>query len=178
MTNHFSIKPHCFHGFILSILFSIVVLNQTNAQDEMTYQEDTTYLVGQVSRSELQTGNFGDLFINEYQAYKPNQEILTQLKKYIYDCQIVLVLGTWCHDSQQQVPRFYKLLDELHYNTSAITNICVDKNKNAEGTSVNTLNIERVPTFIFFKDDKEIGRIIETPNTSLEEDTYHILAIK
>ena len=35
--------------------------------------------------------------------------------------------------------------------------------------------IEYVPTFIFYREDKEIGRIIETPILSLEEDMLAIL---
>jgi hypothetical protein len=38
-----------------------------------------------------------------------------------------------------------------------------------------TLNIERVPTFIFLKNKVEAGRIIETPVTSLEQDMLNIL---
>jgi len=37
------------------------------------------------------------------------------------------------------------------------------------------LNILRVPTIIFYKNGREINRIIETPNKSLEADMLKIL---
>ena len=37
------------------------------------------------------------------------------------------------------------------------------------------LGIQRVPTFIIYKNNIESGRIIETPKTSLEQDLVNIL---
>ena len=54
--------------------------------------------------------------------------------------------------------------------------IAVNKNKKAEGTDVDILNIEKVPTIIFFKNGEELGRIIETPNESLEKDMLKIIS--
>ena len=53
--------------------------------------------------------------------------------------------------------------------------ICVDRDKKAEGTEVGDLNIEFVPTFIIYKNDEEVGRIIEEPKVTLEEDLKQIL---
>jgi hypothetical protein len=40
------------------------------------------------------------------------------------------------------------------------------------------LDIQRVPTFIFYKNNIEAGRIIENPETSLEQDMVKILTGK
>jgi ribosomal protein L30E len=37
------------------------------------------------------------------------------------------------------------------------------------------LKVERVPTFIFYRDGKEIGRIVENPQKSLVEDFLEII---
>ena len=179
MTKHLAFfKALRSNWLVLSIVLSLSAFNTLQAQNESSTPEPDDFLVGSVDCEALQKGDFGEHFLSEYQAYHPNQEIISQLRQSIYDCSIIVVLGTWCKDSQQQVPRFYKVLDELHYNTSTITNICVDKNKEAEGTSVNDLSIERVPTIIFYGKEKEIGRIIETPNSSLEEDAFQIVKTK
>jgi thiol-disulfide isomerase/thioredoxin len=83
---------------------------------------------------------------------------------------ITIVMGTWCSDSRREVPRFYKLFENLDFNIDDIKLINVDTKKEAEGTTVSELNIERVPTFIFKRGGEEIGRIIETPDESLEAD--------
>lgn len=167
--NYFLIIILFFSGFGFESLIG------QNENSQTIIKNEADFLVGSVNRSELQKGDFGIHFLREYQEYIPDQETQIQLRQLIYDCKIIIVLGTWCSDSQQQVPRFYKLLDELQYATQFVTNICVDKNKEAGDLSLDNLNIERVPTFIFYKDDKEIGRIIETPNESLERDTYSIV---
>ena len=38
------------------------------------------------------------------------------------------------------------------------------------------LDIQRTPTFIFFKNGVEIGRIVETPRDSLENDILKIVS--
>ena len=40
---------------------------------------------------------------------------------------------------------------------------------------VKDLKVERVPTFIFYKNNKEIGRIIENPKKDMAEDFLEIV---
>ncbi len=84
-------------------------------------------------------------------------------------------MGTWCSDSRREVPRFYKILDELNYPEEKVELINVDRNKVGIENSVDSLNIELVPTFIIYSKGEEIGRIIETPKESLEKDLAKIL---
>jgi thiol-disulfide isomerase/thioredoxin len=88
---------------------------------------------------------------------------------------ITLVMATWCGDSKEWVPRFYKILDELNFNYKNLTLISVDRDKKAAGTEVETLNIERDPTFIFYNKKTELGRIIEVPVDLLEKNMLKIL---
>jgi predicted DsbA family dithiol-disulfide isomerase len=41
---------------------------------------------------------------------------------------------------------------------------------------VEEMNVEKVPTFIFSRDGKEIGRIKENPKTGMIEDMLNIVA--
>lgn len=84
-------------------------------------------------------------------------------------------MATWCGDSRDWVPRFYKIMDELDFKSKNLTLICVDRDKKAPGTKVEELNIEKVPTFIFYRKKKELGRIIEVPGDLLEKDILKIL---
>ncbi|MCD4665461.1 MAG: hypothetical protein K8R68_09320 [Bacteroidales bacterium] len=136
---------------------------------------DDVQLVGKFERKAIQKGNFGNYFLKEYQNYHPEKDFLNNLESKIYDFSITIVLATWCHDSKEQVPRFFKILDMLDYDTRYIDIICVDKSKSAGEIDIATLNIERVPTFILYENDLEYGRIIETPNTTLEKDILNII---
>jgi thiol-disulfide isomerase/thioredoxin len=96
--------------------------------------------------------------------------------KDIDDLTITIVLGTWCSDSRREVPRFMKIIDLWGFPREKIRFIGVDINKIAPLEEYSGLDIERVPTFIFFEKKIEKGRIIEVPVTSLEQDTENILA--
>ena len=57
-----------------------------------------------------------------------------------------------------------------------LTMVGVDRTKkDAEGLTVKH-DILRVPTFVFFRGEKEIGRVVERATTTLEADIAAILA--
>lgn len=84
-------------------------------------------------------------------------------------------MGSWCGDSQEQVPRFLKIMDAIGFSENNITIYCVDRNKKTDKGETDNLKITLVPTFIFYKDGKEIGRIVETPKTTLEKEMLEII---
>ena len=92
-----------------------------------------------------------------------------------YMSDITVVMGTWCSDSQREVPRFLKIIEELGMDLNVINLICVDKSKQADVPELADLQIELVPTFIFYIDEDEVLRIVETHLESLEEDMAGIL---
>ncbi len=114
----------------------------------------------------------------EYPLYEPESAIITKLNLLITEKNATIVLGTWCGDSKLQVPRFLKLMDVLQVNEDDITFICVDGAKKAENGLIDNLSITNVPTFIVYQKNKELGRIIESPETSLENDLLLILEKK
>ena len=167
---------------IKSLIYSLVIaLNVNVCIAQITTSGDSTdqkseFLLGKISRSSLYHGDFRNYFMNEYAAYQPDSDLLKKLENVIYDAHISLIMATWCSDSQIQVPRFFKMLDLLDYNTNQVDLICVDHNKLAGNLDISLFSIEYVPTFIFFRNGNEVGRIIESPEISLEKDTYRILS--
>ncbi|WP_158795743.1 thioredoxin family protein [Pedobacter sp. L105] len=114
----------------------------------------------------------------EYPGYQPDQKAISHLKTLIKNKKITIVLGTWCGDSKLQLPRFYKVMDEAGAQDGQVTLICVDESKKAENGLIDHLNIDRIPVFIFTENDMEIGRITESPLSSLENDMVEILTKK
>lgn len=113
-----------------------------------------------------------------YRTYKIDPAILDRLKSLPFNKRITIVLGTWCGDSKLQTPHFLKIIDALGVNEGDTEIIGVDSTKKTEYGLLDKLNIERVPTFIFYEEDQEIGRIVESPQTTLEEDILAILLKK
>ncbi|MEK7671115.1 MAG: thioredoxin family protein, partial [Bacteroidota bacterium] len=88
----------------------------------------------------------------------------------------VVVLGTWCSDSKREVPRFLKIVDLSLIPPAQIQFYGVDRTKKSSDGVTDRYKIERVATFIFLKRGEEVGRIVESPKNSLEEDMLAILA--
>jgi len=88
-------------------------------------------------------------------------------------------MGTWCGDSQREVPKFYKVLEAANFpeNNLRIVGLNNVKEQYKQGPNGEEkgLNVHRVPTFIVYnKKGKEIGRIVEHPVESLEADLLNI----
>ncbi|MFH0893204.1 MAG: thioredoxin family protein [Bacteroidota bacterium] len=165
---------------LLILSFLLLMITQKNqAQNLNTVIQDAKdqkdVLSGLCDRSGLQCPLFNEFYAAEYSKYKPADSVMTVLKGLPKNYTITIVMGTWCGDSQEQVPRFYKILDEMGFPESSVTLICVDRTKTAGNLTTPEMKIEKVPTFIFYKDKTEIGRITETPVRTLEKDMMGIL---
>jgi hypothetical protein len=166
---------------LILVMFSLIsfgkaqLLNRTKI-DEQSQME---VLIGTCNREALKSDLFKVYFEPEYEKYTTDEAIITKLKKGLVNnnISITIVMGSWCGDSQEQVPRFYKVIDAIGFADSGITLICVDRTKKSDKGETDNLNIIRIPTFIIYKNGKEIGRIIETPKASLEKDLLEIISM-
>ncbi|MEW5674898.1 thioredoxin family protein [Flavobacterium enshiense] len=167
---------------ILSIVALTVAFANCCAQKKPIMTSETTtiqtndMLIGKHVKEELLKTPYSLWFNPNYDNYKPSIATLSELKKHTDDVTITVFLGTWCEDSQQKVPEFYKVLDAIDFDTEKVTLIMVDKSKTTPEKLENGLNIANVPTFIFHKDGKEIHRIVESYMESAEKDMLKILS--
>lgn len=109
-------------------------------------------------------------FLPEYRAYEPNDTLLKKINNYLTGKQLVLVLGTWCSDSQREVPRWMKVLNRAGYDVEYMKIVGVGRNKKTPLHIVNKYRITNVPTLIVYQNGKEVKRITESPNVSFEHD--------
>ena len=136
-------------------------------------------LIGECNRDAFTMEPFQEWYDFEYEEYTPEQTAVEKLEKYINDgLRIKVVMGSWCSDSQREVPRFYRIMDEAGITDKKVELISVNRDKVVPGMDISTLKIERVPTFIIYDGIKELGRIIETPAETLEKDLLMILSAK
>ena len=154
-------------SLIITLFLILAINNIAKSQNED--------LVGVFNSEKLTEAPYNSWYNTEYK-YIPNEQIIEKIKNLNSDFEIKIVLGTWCSDSQTQVPRFLKILDELDYSSTNFLLIGVDRQKKVDNFNIEKYNIEKVPTFIIFLGKVEIGRIIETPTKTLEEDLFDILS--
>ena len=132
-----------------------------------------TELLGDITREEILQSfpDWGEVMA----AYTPNEVSLEILRSISYPVEIEVVLGTWCPDSKRHVSEYFKVLDVLDNPNFFSTYIGIPRNKEARTPYIEGKNIQKVPTFIVRVDGQEIGRIIEIPAQSIEEDLLDIL---
>lgn len=135
--------------------------------------QDDAPLIGEISFEQLL--DLPDWFGEELASYRPNMEYVNQIPQHMDDVSIVCVVGTWCSDSRREVPRMFRLMQITNISPETMRMIGVDRDMMSPGGENITLKVERVPTFIFYRDGEEIGRIIETPYASLEKDMLGII---
>lgn len=133
-------------------------------------------LLGVCNREGLKSDVFNSYYVEEYASYEPALAFTQKLKQIKPDWHVVVVLGTWCSDSQREVPRFFRIMDECGFPDSMVTMYGIGREKNAGEVDISSLEISLVPTFIFFRKGKEIGRIVESPIETLEKDMLVLLA--
>lgn len=161
---------------ILLLLFATNLYCQQYNNSTIDTVKNKKMLIGLCNREAFQDTAFKDWFDEQYNYYQPNYEVLDELEGKLQDVSITIVMGTWCSDSREQIPAFYKILDELNFPAERTTLICVDRKKKGLFNEVNQLNIELIPTIIFYRNGNEIGRIVETPQETLEKDVMYIIS--
>jgi len=111
-------------------------------------------------------------------GYSPQLDVVSRLQAVAEEVRVEIFLGTWCPDCRQHVSAYFKIMDMVRNPMIQTTYTGVPRDRAARGPYTEGKNIERLPTFIVFFRDQEIGRIIETPSKSVEEDFWEILKPK
>lgn len=140
--------------------------------------EPQKYPEGNVNVSVLFNSKNKGTFEPEFLSYKADVEAIKFIKKNSKDVRIKIVMGFWCEDSQIQVPRMLRVLKEAGWdldNEKQVKIYGVNENKWTGVEGFQAMNIVNVPTFIVYYYNKEVGRIVEKPKTTLEKDLVEIL---
>ena len=160
------------------LCLSILLINcasEKALKSEKITKDGIEILYGEISIDQL----FYDFpeWKNIFDSYQINHSILDSLYNLSTNLlEVDVFLGTWCGDSKREVPRFLKIISETNLiPRDKIRLFAVDRNKKLKNGLALKNDIQRVSTIIFKRDSKEIGRIIEYPEISLESDIVKIL---
>ncbi len=143
-------------------------------------EEEEPKLLGRITAQQLEEEPFAEWFGDSYGDYKPNPEVLASLREVGTEgVDITVFFGTWCGDSQREIPRLLKLLDEMEFPAAQLTLVAVDGVDEAAKQSPDGeekgLEIYRVPTMVVTRGDREVARLVEHPVLSLERDLLALL---
>lgn len=162
-------------GFVMAVFLvsceAPYIFNRT-----IKKEDGTKMLIGGVDKSAFQNEPFSEWFNKEYDSYQTNPEMIKEFKSKLKRYRIEIFMGTWCEDSQREFPRFLKIIEEAKFPESRMTIYAVNESKKSFYGEEIGKDIRFVPTFIFYRGGKEVGRIVESPVSSLlEEDILMIV---
>ena len=134
---------------------------------------------GPINMANLQSSKITSWFNPEFDRIDVDPQWVKNLKPHLKGLKIKIFMGTWCEDSQREVPHFYKIVKSIGVNEERINMVAVSHDKDTPQGYEKELNIAYVPTFIFYKQEQEIGRFVEYAQTAtLEEDILTIVTNK
>lgn len=131
--------------------------------------------IGWTPRAVFQSPSYAVWFDTIYANYEINIEYTDRLRWMKENVEIDIVYAMWCGDSRREMPRFFKVMDAIRFPSEKITLIAVDRTMLVPPNVKEEYGITNVPTFIVKYKGMEIGRIIESPKTSLEQDLFELL---
>ncbi len=156
--------------------------NTTESKETVSQEEvEEEILLGKQDRQALEKEPYAHWFSTNYKEYSLDSTKVAQLTPYIKDIKdlsIKVFMGTWCEDSQRETPALYKILDAVNFDYSHLQLITVSREKDTPEEFEKGLDIEKVPTFIFYENGQEMGRYVEFARQSLEDDILAIISGK
>ena len=141
-------------------------------------EEKEEILLGNISCKDLEQGIYNKWFIDNFNAHQLDKTTLKEVKPLLKKVTIKIFMGTWCEDSQREVPAFHKIMEHLDFPEKNYKIIAVSRDKKTPEGLEKGMDIQYVPTIIFYTNKKELGRIVESPVESLEKDMLTILSGK
>jgi hypothetical protein len=106
-----------------------------------------------------------------YDEYTPDAALIENLKSKAPELKADVYFGYWCDDSKKNVPVFLKIIDTLNVPEFKVNFYEVEKKLTTDQKYyVEDMMVEKVPTFIFYVNDFEMGRIVENPRNTILQD--------
>jgi thiol-disulfide isomerase/thioredoxin len=159
--------------FFLFITFFLSCSNKVL----FTQKKDGSDIIlnGTIEKKYLNNSKKFPWFYYGYQAYQPKDSIVQLIKAHVSDLGFMVFAGSWCGDTQKELPAFFKVAQLSNIKENQIQLIMLDRNKISWFMNPKIMGVKHIPCIIVYRKDKEIGRIIETVKVSMEEDLLNII---
>lgn len=147
--------------FLFSIFITTATAQLHSYEISTDAENGSKVLKGLLARSDIQNDTSFKWFNDNMKFGQANATAVEAFRKHTQDIQLVVFGGTWCEDTQNLLPVFYRLVDKSGFPDSSITLVGVDRPKTTLYNLHKVFNVTKAPTFIVLKDGKEIGRVEE-----------------
>ncbi len=130
-------------------------------------------LKGKIEMKTLMNDSAFAWFYTGVNGYQPNDNMQNYIKDNRGKFNIVAVVGTWEDQSRKLLPALYKIMILGGSPDEQVLTYGADEKLNVNAPQ--DYKVKKLPTFILFRDGKEIGRVSGDVTESLEGDMAKIL---
>jgi len=130
-------------------------------------------LTGLLTRPQLQAFEGWQTLLAE--DYTPRAQAIEALRPQAGTFSVLLFVGSWCPDCKREVPRLWKIADQAGLTSNTFEIHGLDRTKTDQDGLTAKWDIHFVPTAIVLRENRELGRIVERPTLTLEDDLVNIL---
>jgi len=138
-------------------------------------EEEGNLLLGKINFEGLQRQPYNEWFELNKKEHTLDTLAINSIQSLLGEIQLKVYMGTWCEDSQREIPALEKILLAANFDFKNLNMIAMSHDKDTPPKFEEKDSIEYVPTIIIMKNGKEINRIVEYTQISLEQDLLSIL---
>jgi len=152
----------------LFALTGTIYFSNVNAQTPYTSAVDgsnVTVLNGIVTKYALENSKAFGWYATNQSTYKTDMSVINAMEAAKNKVQFIVFGGTWCEDTQNILPKFFKIQEQSGFPDNNISLFAMDRTKKTLGNIGDAFKITNVPTIIVMKDGKEAGRVVEYGKT-------------
>lgn len=143
------------------------------AQSSTTAANGKKVLKGKLEMKTLMNDAESAWFYSGVNKYQPNENMLNYVKDNRGKFNVVAVVGTWDDDSRRLLPALYKVIILAGSPDEQITTFGADE-KMQTGAPTD-YKVKKLPTFIIYREGKELGRITSETEDAVESALAKIL---
>jgi len=151
---------------------AFVMLSYTLFGEEQT-SDSHEMLLGKITAHQL-TANF-EAFDNTNSKTPLSEDSITALTEVKGIYTIKAFLGTWCHDSEREIPILLDIIKAAGNPNLQLELIALNMDKQDPDDLAKLYQIKNTPTIVIEANGKELGRIVERPENSLEDNLLAII---
>ncbi|SHI04395.1 thioredoxin family protein [Ferrimonas marina] len=112
---------------------------------------------------------------DNFASYQPDATLVAALQKITTPTELVVIVGTWCPDCHRETPRLAKILEQANNPHISVKYIGIDRSRTDPEGLAAAYDFQRIPTVLVHQGGEEVGRIVESPEVTLEHDLFKIL---
>lgn len=109
-------------------------------------------------------------FYQQFESSSISQQDIEGLSAIDKNLTLRLLFGSWCHDSEREVPKIIKLVEAAANPNLVLMLTAISSDKLQPESAVARYNLKYTPTLVVIRDGQELGRIIEMPEHSWAAD--------